>query len=127
MKQNTFIWIILAILIAGAGWFFISRQTGGPKNPPASNSRIQNDSATEFLPAGTLLVKGFNYGYSPADIVVKEGEMVKIRLTSKDSPHTFTIDELGVNQEFTWGKDADFSFIASKKGRFPVLLRRTRS
>ena len=64
------------------------------------------------------MIKGFNYGYSPKEITVKEGETVRVRLVSDDSPHTFTISELGVNQEFTWGKDTDISFIASKKGKF---------
>lgn len=118
MKQNTLVWIILVVLVVGAGWFFISGQKSGTKTPSIGNSQVQNGTATESLPAGTLLVKGFNYGYSPANIVVKEGETVKIRLASDDSPHTFTLDEFGINQEFTWGKDTDISFAASKKGKF---------
>lgn len=118
MKQNSLIWIILIILIAGAGWFLVSGKGDKVSNPPVSNNQTKSSSTTESLPAGTFLVRGFNYGYSPADIVVKEGENVKIRLTSDDSPHTFTIDELGVNQQFTWGKDTDISFTAGKKGRF---------
>ncbi len=75
---------------------------------------------TVSLPKGVILVKGYNYGFSPREITVKEGEVVKIRLVSDDSPHTFTIEELGVDQEFTYGKDANITFTAGKKGTFQI-------
>ena len=103
MKRNTLVWIILVILIAGTGWYL---------------GTLKKDKVSGELPAGAVLVKGFNYGYSPADIVVKEGETVRIRLSSDDSPHTFTIDELGVDQQFTWDEDVDISFVANRKGKF---------
>ncbi len=65
-----------------------------------------------------ILVNGFNYGFSPATITVAQGTQVMIKLVSNDSPHTFTIDELYVDQQFTYGKDASVMFTASKKGVF---------
>lgn len=76
-----------------------------------------NDTVMETMP-GEILVRGFNYGYSPKTISVKQGEMVMLKLVSDDSPHTFTIDELGVNEQFTYGKDTSVMFTPTQKGTF---------
>lgn len=116
--------IILLFLIAGmlvwtASNFskLLSAKRSRSVNPSLVGSQISN------IPAGTILVRGFNYGYLPGELTVKVGETVKIRLSSDDSPHTFTIDELGVDEEFTWGKDKDISFVAGKKGTFKFYCR----
>ncbi len=104
MKSKTLFWVIIFVIIGVIGGVILNRQTG--VSPKAS------------VPAGFTLVKGFNFGFSPNTIRVKQGDSVKLRLVSSDSPHTFTIDELNVNQQFTFGKDADVVFTADKKGAF---------
>ncbi len=106
-KFITLLGIILLILVGIFGRGIFTKQT---KSTP--------QSVNPSVMPGTTTVRGFNYGFSPKEITVKQGDTVKIRLTSDDSPHTFTIDELGVNQQFTWGKDTDLSFVADKKGTF---------
>lgn len=113
---NIIVTIVIVVVIAFTAYSFIySSKTG---NTSVSQTRKESASPSPALPEGTILVKGFNFGFLPKEIKVKQGQTIKIRLTSDDSPHTFTIDELGVNQEFTWGKDTDISFVASKKGTF---------
>ncbi len=106
--------ILLALFISG---LFIYGNYG---NKNSNRSQQQNTISETPSPAadGTIVIKGFNYGFSPKEITVRQGDTVKIKLTSDDSPHTFTVDELGVNQEFTWGKDITISFVAGKKGVF---------
>lgn len=117
MNKNRLFWIIIFLLIL-AGIFvprFFDKQTKS-STQPVNTSPAQNSSSKSA--PGEMTIRGFNYGFSPKTITVKQGETVKIRLVSDDSPHTFTIDELEVNQEFTWGKDTELTFVASKKGTF---------
>ncbi len=112
------VWVISVVLliaaaIAGSRFFTVNK-------PSAPSSAVQSESGRPPMSAmsGMLTIKGFNYGFSPQTIRVKLGDVVNINLVSDDSPHTFTIDELGVNQQFTWGKDTTVTFTASKKGTF---------
>lgn len=114
MNKNTIFWIVIVLLIL-VGIFGRDIFNNQTKSKPQSVSKT-----SENIPfvSGITTVKGFNYGFSPKTITVKQGDNVKLRLISDDSPHTFTIDELGVNQQFTYGKDADVVFTANKKGKF---------
>lgn len=78
-------------------------------------SSIENQPPT---PEGIRVIKGYNFGFSPNNITVKLGDVVNLKLVSDDSPHTITIDELGINKQFTYGKDAGVVFTATKKGTF---------
>lgn len=112
MNRNLIFYIIIFALIAfgifGKGIF---------KSKPAPSVPKTLSSNSEFI-AGFTTVRGFNYGFSPKTITVKQGETVKLNLVSDDSPHTFTINQLAVNQQFTYGKNAQVTFVASKKGTF---------
>ncbi len=106
MKNNVVLAVIVSLLIVLGGLLIYKNSRKNGSNIPAP------------LSEGTRSLQGFNFGFSSKEITVKQGETVKIRLTSDDSPHTFTIDELGVNQFFTYGKDATITFTASQKGIF---------
>lgn len=116
--KRSYILVVLFILLVGmlvwTFYNFAKFQTARQEK----NTVSQPEDQSSVLPSGVIAVRSFNYGYSPNELVAKQGETVKIRLVSDDSPHTFTIDELGINQEFTWGKDVDLSFVAGKKGKF---------
>lgn len=116
MNKNVIFYTVIAILILlgifGKG--FLNQQN----KPSASKTANSNSEQNAVFKQGYTTVRGFNYGFSPKTITVKLGAAVKLNLISDDSPHTFTIDELGVNQQFTYGKDATVIFTASKKGTF---------
>lgn len=114
MNKNIIFWLVIILLIL-LGIFGKNILNG--KKTLGSSQSMKTDSNISSMP-GTITVKGFNYGYTPKTITVKEGDMVMLKFVSDDSPHTFTIDELGVNQQFTYGKDASAMFTASKKGTF---------
>ncbi len=117
MKSQTLFWIIIFVIIGIIGGVILNRQT--KTSSQAQNVNRQTGvSPSPSVPAGFTLVEGFNFGFKPKTIRVKQGDSVKLRLVSSDSPHTFTIDELNVNKEFTYGADADAVFTADKKGTF---------
>ena len=115
MKSQTFFWIITFIIIGIIGGVILNSQTKTSKKEVTRQTSV---TPSQDVPAGFTLVKGYNFGFNPNTIMVKQGDSVKLRLVSDDSPHTFTIDELNVDQQFTFGKDADAVFTADKKGTF---------
>ncbi len=116
MKKSIIFWVIIALLIL-LGIFGRGIFNPQPKNIPQLGTETPAQNSSSSM-AGTITVKGFNSGFSPKTITVKQGDMVMLNLVSDDSPHTFTIDELNINQQFTYGKDASVMFTASKKGTF---------
>lgn len=57
--------------------------------------------------------------YKPNEIRVKQGEKVRIVMTSVDMMHDFNIDELGVSIPVTEsGNTATVEFVADQKGSF---------
>lgn len=115
MKSQTLFWIIIFVIIGIIGGVILNSQT---KTSSQTVNRQTGATPTQSISENFTLVKGYNFGFSPNTIRVKQGETVKLRLKSSDSPHTFTIDELNVNRQFTFGKDADAVFTADKKGTF---------
>lgn len=116
MNKNVIFYAAIATLVL-AGIFgkgLLDRQN----KPSLQNTTNSNPERNAAFKQGYTTVRGFNYGFSPKTITVKQGETVKLNLVSEDSPHTFTIDELSVNQQFTYGKDATVMFTASEKGTF---------
>lgn len=115
MNKSTLFWIIIVslILVGIFGGFILNKQS----KPAMSPTKMKSFPSPSGMP-GTMTVEGFNFGFSPKTITVKQGDMVMLKLVSNDSPHTFTIDELGLDQQFTYGKDAAVMFTASKKGTF---------
>lgn len=70
----------------------------------------------EASAAVELSMKSGNFFFEPKQLKVKMGSPVTIHLTNSGF-HTFTIDELGVNQTFS-GATATVTFTPSKKGTF---------
>lgn len=57
-------------------------------------------------------------GFFPAELRVKQGKLVRISITTKDTSHTFILDGYGIRQAIEPKMTADVSFIADKKGTF---------
>ena len=77
------------------------------KNPEKYLSRIK-----EFK------VVAKNYAFIPAEIKVKQNDIVKITITSEDGAHGLAIKEYGINLTVKKGEVKKVEFLASKKGIF---------
>ena len=77
------------------------------KNPEKYISRIK-----EF----TIVSK--KYAFVPAEIKVKQNDIVKITLTSEDVAHGLAIKEYGINVSVKKGETKKIEFLADKKGTF---------
>jgi len=77
------------------------------KNPEKYLSRIK-----EFK----VITK--QYAFVPAEIKVKQNDIVKITLTSEDVAHGLAIKEYGINFSVKKGEVKKIEFLADKKGTF---------
>src|ERR1700675_1666452 len=66
----------------------------------------------------TIEIHARRYAFSPADITVRKGETVSLKLSSDDVPHSLLIKDLGINQTITKGKPAEISLTPTKAGDF---------
>jgi cytochrome c oxidase subunit 2 len=66
-----------------------------------------------------IAVEAFQYGYAPTTIRVREGDHVRLRLSSRDVPHSFTLPAYDVNATVLPGDEQVVEFMADIVGRFP--------
>jgi cytochrome c oxidase subunit 2 len=68
--------------------------------------------------AQTVEVHAHRYNFSPAEITIKKGETVTIKLYSDDVPHSLVIKELGISKEVTKNHPEDVTVTPQKTGDF---------
>ncbi|MDD5083407.1 MAG: cupredoxin domain-containing protein [Candidatus Moranbacteria bacterium] len=65
---------------------------------------------------------GRQFAWEPATIKVKQGDTVRLKITSEDVLHGIVIPGLGIdNTDIPVGETKTVEFVASKKGRFEFL------
>jgi cytochrome c oxidase subunit 2 len=70
-------------------------------------------------PQRTIEIHAHRYAFSPADITIKKGETVRLRLVSDDVAHSLLIKGLSVDQAITKGHPAEILVTAKQAGDFP--------
>ncbi len=75
-------------------------------------------TAVADQPGQTIEIHAHRYAFTPAEITVKKGETVKLKLFSDDVPHSLLIKDLGINQTVTKGRPAEVTFTPDKAGDF---------
>lgn len=58
------------------------------------------------------------WGFEPKEVVVDEGDLVKLTLKSFDLAHSLVIKEYFINKTAVIGEDAEIRFVADKPGVF---------
>ncbi len=93
-------------------------------SPPSSiNNRKQEISidgaSTNSIKKISITAKQFSF--SPNPINLKFNERVKLKITSTDVIHGFSVPELGIDEIINPGKETVFEFTPTKKGTFTLL------
>lgn len=72
--------------------------------------------------AGRVIeVKARRFEFSPAELRLKAGEPVTLRVTSSDVTHGFYQKELGIDAEIAPGRATEVAITPGKAGRFTVI------
>lgn len=61
-------------------------------------------------------VEAFRYGFNPDPIIVKEGEYVRLEITTNDVKHGLSIKDYKVNVAIPKGETKTVEFLANKVG-----------
>jgi cytochrome c oxidase subunit 2 len=69
-------------------------------------------------PDRTIEIHAHRFAFSPAEITVRKGETVQLKLISDDVPHSLLIKDLGVNQPITKDRPAVILLTPRQAGDF---------
>lgn len=67
----------------------------------------------------TITAKRFEF--SPKEIILKQGETVKLELTSEDITHGFFVKPLGVDEDIVPGKTTEVVLTPKAPGRYTTI------
>ena len=69
----------------------------------------------------SVTVSAYKYGFTPNRIEVGQDDLVRITFSTKDIPHSFTIDRYRIAKRVEPGRSVVFEFRADQPGRFPII------
>jgi plastocyanin len=127
--------IVLLIIVVALGGGYMLLKKGGPVVSPtptalatATVSPSPSSSPTPLVSVGasvtlgpvkTFTVTGKPFSFSPSEIKVKKGDMVKIIFKNTEGIHDWVIDEFNARTpKIQAGQSAEIQFVADKKGTF---------
>lgn len=108
--------VIVGLIILGVIVYFVVSKDGRttPVKTQTSES-VVIESSTQ----GVIKMEAGSFYYTPNEIRVKKGDVVKIELTAKDMMHNFYLDEFGVKSKTVKeGETTTIEFVADKVGEF---------
>ena len=72
-------------------------------------------------PAQVIGVEAKRFQFTPAELTVKVGQPVTLRVTSADVTHGFYQKDLGIDAEIAPGQTTEVTFTPARAGRFTVI------
>lgn len=93
--------------------------------PPTAQAAAP--TATPSQPPGGTVVSlqdpggSGSYIFSPSEFTFSVGETVTFTLTSENEFHTFTVDDLGIDQDVNAGETVTLTFTFDTPGSFQII------
>lgn len=117
--------VIIAIIVEGAAYLkrLPSENTALPRLTVAANPTTAPASPLAASVNPTSSSKEFHitahqFAFEPSTIRVKQGDAVRLYLTSADVGHGISIPDFGVNLQGPVGQEVSVDFIADRTGTF---------
>jgi heme/copper-type cytochrome/quinol oxidase subunit 2 len=108
-KIAIYIFLSVIFVIVGVRWVRGKVQPNQQTTQPS----ISNQEIRE------IEVTAKQFEFSPNPIRVKLGENVRLKITSIDVTHGFSLPEFGINETLNPNETVSVEFQATKKGEFP--------
>lgn len=116
MKVKVPIFIVFTLLAVLGVWFLNSGRTKtAKKETQVTITKPEKEAKNEVR---TIEIVARRWIFEPAEIKVKKGERVKLKITSQDVTHGFSLPEFKISEVLMPGKDINVEFVADKTGRF---------
>lgn len=89
---------------------------------PIKEQTIIEPAATqeETTEVKEINVVAKQFSFEPNQIIVNQGDKVKLSLTTEDVEHGFAISEYGINEKVKQGETTIIEFTADKSGEFEI-------
>lgn len=114
--------IVLALVGGGIAYFASQNKSQQPARTQTPQEQTVTQVPQEAAPTGetkTFTISGKSFSFTPNEIRVKKGDIVKITFKNTGGFHDFTIDEYNVKTaQIQSGQTADVEFVADKAGTF---------
>src|SRR3989344_996016 len=111
--------VLLAMTLVVSG---CQQQTNTSNNQDNnSNNQVnENNNLNTGTTANQVVInmKARKFEFEPSIIKVKQGDKVKLIITSEDVAHGFAISDYNINKKLESGKTETIEFTADKKGEF---------
>lgn len=113
---------LLLLTVCGGGE---SERPAAPEIVPESTVTPKPSESTKPEATGKLVEVDLSvFKFTPKKIFLKVGEPVQFKATSKDTIHSFTIKELGIDVELTpGGQKVSEVFTPQQTGTFQITCR----
>lgn len=98
-----------------------NQQSSQPSNPSNQNTGAGTEPqqpAPSVPTTKSFTITATQWAFSPDTITVKQGDTVRMRVTSLDVPHGILIPEYNINKVLNVNETVMFDFVADKKGTF---------
>jgi len=112
-------------LLTGCGRDEESERPSAPATPPESTVAPKSTEVTAPAVTAKLVEVDLSvFKFTPKQIVLKVGEPVQFKITSKDTIHSFTVKDLGIDVELTpGGQKISDVFTPQQTGTFQITCR----
>jgi cytochrome c oxidase subunit 2 len=104
------------------GLFLVAITSGCASGPKPLTEKDQQMSPSGQLTAGVRVVKveAKKYEFNPNPIVVRQGEKVRLEVTSTDVKHGLAISAYKIDRKLEPNKTEVIEFTADQSGSFPT-------
>lgn len=100
--------VIFAVILA-AGFLFLGK---------TENNNTQNSDLTLPGQVREITVTAQQFSFNPNPIRVKLGETIRLKITSIDVTHGFSLPEFNINEILEPGKTVTVEFQVTRQGNF---------
>lgn len=123
MNKNLIIALTVMLLVIVLGTY-LAKGTGKPASTPsASIAPAETAKPTEAAVTKEIKVSAKEFGFTPDQITVKKGDVVKLTFTNDGAfSHDFVIEALGVRTNtIAAGESQTITFTPDKAGTFTFI------
>lgn len=113
--MNKYFLLGLITLLLVGGVFFLNQKKPEVKQEPTTTTTTT--TITNPVKEFTMIAK--QWTFDPAIITVKQGDRVRLKITSTDVVHGFALADFNVKVDLAPNIEETVEFVADKKGEFP--------
>ena len=110
--------IVIVLIVLGVGAYFLFSNGADVTGESVDDDMIDGSDVKVFVVDSSHL-RFYIDGVENPDIVVNEGDRVRIEFSSSEGFHDWVVDEFGAaTEKVTAGGKSSVEFVADKKGTF---------